>query len=268
MHYALFIMNYKDLFPFPFMHYALFIMNFKIYFLLREHYLKRNHYLCKRVDSVHSHAEGKHISSLKPRISYNTPPVIPTLSGMIRNFAKKEKNMQRKMIRYFLLLVGLIISLHTSAAVEVDGIYYSINSSTKEAEVTYKNTNYNSYSGEVVIPEKFTYEGVEYSVTSIEKSAFRGCSGLTSVTIPNSVTSIGEYAFRGCSGLTSVTIPNSVKSIGGNAFYNCSGLTSVTIPNSVTSIGSEAFWGCSGLTSVTIPNSVTCIEIYAFRVCI
>ena len=105
------------------------------------------------------------------------------------------------------------------------------------------------------------------SVTSIDYSAFYGCSGLTSVTIPNSVTSIGNYAFYGCSGLTSVTIPNSVTSIGNYAFYGCSGLTSVTIPNSVTSIGERAFSGCSGLTSVTIGNSVTSIGYYAFSGC-
>ncbi len=99
------------------------------------------------------------------------------------------------------------------------------------------------------------------SVTSIGYSAFSGCSGLTSVTIPNSVTSIGEWAFNGCSGLTSVTIPNSVTSIGGWAFNGCSGLTSVTIPNSVTGIGSYAFGDCSGLTSVTIGSSVTSVTI-------
>ena len=105
------------------------------------------------------------------------------------------------------------------------------------------------------------------SVTSIGSSAFSGCSGLTSITIPNSMTSIGSYAFSGCSGLTSITIPDSVTSIGSYAFNKCSGLTSIIIPNSVTSIGSSAFSGCSGLTSVAIGNSVTSIGYYAFYDC-
>ena len=105
------------------------------------------------------------------------------------------------------------------------------------------------------------------SVTSIGAVAFDGCSGLTSVIIPDRVTSIGDYAFRGCSGLTSVTIGNSVTSIGGYAFRGCSGLTSVTISDSVTSIGGEAFRDCSGLTSVTIPDSVTYIGYEAFLGC-
>ncbi len=112
-------------------------------------------------------------------------------------------------------------------------------------------------SGSVVIPSTVTYNGTTYSVTSIGVDAFVGCSGLTSVTIPNSVTSIGEGAFGGCSGLTSVTIPNSVTSIRNGAFSGCSGLTSVTIPNSVTSIGEGAFGGCSGLTTLNF-NAINC----------
>ena len=105
------------------------------------------------------------------------------------------------------------------------------------------------------------------SVTSIGKSAFSGCTGLTSIEIPNSVTSIGEYAFSDCSGLTSINIPNSVTSIGGRAFEGCSGLTSINIPNSVTSIGGYAFRSCKNLTQIIIPNSVTSIGENAFSGC-
>ena len=83
---------------------------------------------------------------------------------------------------------------------------------------------------------------------------FRGCTDLTSITIPNSVTSIGNEAFWGCSGLTSVVIGNSVTSIGNSAFRDCTGLTSVVIGNSVTSIGGGAFDNCKGLTAVHISD--------------
>ncbi len=64
-------------------------------------------------------------------------------------------------------------------------------------------------------------------IETATKTLILGCN--TSV-IPTdgSVTSIGDSAFFGCTGLTSVTIPDSVKSIGHMAFYNCTGLTSIT----------------------------------------
>ena len=158
---------------------------------------------------------------------------------------------------------------------EAEGLYFNI-TGDNIAEVTYPNYNNSNYydgytkpTGSLNIPAKVTNSStsVEYDVTSIGYSAFLGCSGLTSITIPNSVTSIGNSAFSGCIGLTSVTIPNSVTSIGSSAFSGCSGLTSVNIPNSVTSIGSYAFYKCSSLTSVTIPNSVKSIGSYAFYGC-
>ena len=144
-------------------------------------------------------------------------------------------------------------------------IYYSFLSESELAVDCFPNYEY--YTGIVKIPERVFYEGENYSVTSIDVGAFSGCSGLTSVTIPNSVTSIGNSAFYNCSGLTSVTIPNSVTTIGESAFYKCSGLTTATIGNSVTSIGKSTFEYCSGLTSATIGNSVTTIGSWAFKGC-
>ena len=63
-----------------------------------------------------------------------------------------------------------------------------------------------SYSGQITIPEKVTYEGVEYTVTAIGEFSFAECA-ITNVTIPTTVTTIGDYAFAVCP-LTSVTVLN------------------------------------------------------------
>ena len=146
-----------------------------------------------------------------------------------------------------LLLCSVVASAHDF---EADGIYYKItNSITKEVAVTYKGNSYseysNEYTGNVVIPESVVYNDVTYSVTSIGDYAFKECSSLTSIVIPNSVTAIGSSAFSWCSGLTSIEIPNSITSIGSYAFSSCSGLTGeLVIPDCVTRIGSYAFYGC------------------------
>ena len=143
--------------------------------------------------------------------------------------------------------------------------------SSNTVKVTSENHDspyYTTYpTGDLVIPATVTHNNVTYNVTSIGDDAFRECTSLTSVTIPDGVTSIGQYAFYHCYRLTSITIPNGVTSISNNVFDRCSGLTSITIPNSVTRIGGHAFWGCSSLTSVTIPNSVTFIFENAFSGC-
>ena len=175
-----------------------------------------------------------------------------------------KKHLHNSLRALFLSLAVLLSLPMLAVEVEIDGINYDLNADATQATVVSKS---DKYSGDVVIPESVEHDGTAYSVTSIGNYAFEGCSGLSSVTIPNSVTSIGKEAFRGSSGLTSVTIGNSVTSIGYAAFYDCDGLTSVTIGNSVTSIGSSAFFGCSGLTSVTIPNSVTSIGAFAFSYC-
>lgn len=146
-------------------------------------------------------------------------------------------------LRALFLSLAVLLSLPVLAVkVVIGGINYDLLSKAKQATVIAKSSG--KYSGEVVIPESVEHEGAAYSVTSIGDDAFWGCSGLTSVTIPNSVTSIGDAAFSGCYGLTSVTIGNSVESIRTEAFANCSELLDVyCYAENVPSTQSNAFNG-------------------------
>ena len=107
----------------------------------------------------------------------------------------------------------------------VNGIYY-VQNGENTVSVTYKDENYNSYSGDIIIPQLVTFEGITYQVTEIGENAFSFSRNLTSVSLPNSVIKIGDCAFQECSQLKSIVIPNSVEEIGNHAF-DYAGLTNV-----------------------------------------
>ena len=131
----------------------------------------------------------------------------------------------------------------------IDSIAYDLDMENHTATVVSKEPK---YEGDITIPASIIYKGETFSVTSIDKKAFRSCDYLTSIVIPNSVTLIEGMSFSSCHRLSSVTIPNSVTIIGMNAFSNCYSLTSIFIPNSVTSIRNFAFKDCDDLTSVIV----------------
>ena len=202
-------------------------------------------------------------------------------------------------------VLSLVVAIFATTSLwaydfKMGDLYYTITHTSEPytVEVT-RNDNYSNLTT-VSIPNTVTFNGITFSVTSIESSVFMDCKSLTSITIPSSVTSIGDWAFTRCINLTSIivestnakydsrdgcnaiietatntliqgckttTIPPGVTNIERNAFMNCKSLTSITIPNSVKSIGDHAFYMCTGLDSITIPNSVKSIGDYAFNGC-
>ena len=109
------------------------------------------------------------------------------------------------------LFAGLPIHAHDF---EVDGVYYGYDTNTRTAYVTYAdNDKYSKkYSGDVVIPSTVTFNSKVLDVTSIEKYAFYNCNKVKSIIIEEGVSEIGERAFEGCTGISTIVVPNSVSS--------------------------------------------------------
>lgn len=129
-------------------------------------------------------------------------------------------------------------------------------------------------------------------LVSVGDSAFKNCTALVLITLPETVTSIGKEAFAGCTELISFALPAATKTVGESAFSGCTAmnafsiadnsvlegvgkaafkgdkvLRAIELPEAVTSIGDEAFAGCEKLDEVTIPAAVKNIGVGAFADC-
>ena len=179
----------------------------------------------------------------------------------------------------------------------LDHVKYTVNNTGNLIVTGYDDGKLNGIAK--IFPE-ISVKGHTYEVKAVRYDAFKNCSRLSSVIIPQTIQEIGEEAFRNCSELTSLKIPRSVVSIHDFAFSGCGGLESIvveegnekyyspnncnaiilktkrwliqgcrntTIPDDVLSIYHEAFCGCVGLTTICIPNSITYIGQDAFHEC-
>ena len=172
------------------------------------------------------------------------------------------------------------VTVFTASAADPDYLTYKIENG--EATITACSTE---AAGEITIPDEI--DGAK--VTRIGNSAFRECSLLQKVNIPETVTTIGMQAFNGCtfeeitipdsvtkisdglfmycSSLKKVNLPENLLSIGYQVFYDCINLTEIDIPETVTSIGMQTFYGCESLVSVKIPDGVTVLSNRLFGDC-
>ena len=141
------------------------------------------------------------------------------------------------------------ISADSSVGYNENGFTYYIDFYDSTARIV----DYNGTSTDLVIPS--TLGGSK--VVCIGSSAFKNNTNLTSVTIPDTVTTIENSAFSGCSNIKKLTLGKNVSEIGMHAFQSNIGLTTLTIPDSVTFIDTGAFGGCSKLREISIGKSVS-----------
>ena len=193
-------------------------------------------------------------------------------------------------MKKLILSLALLLTVSMSAFAQTfdyKDIEYKILSEADKTVEVYINPSFNG-SG-LIIPEKVTYSGKEYTVTGIRQLAFLNSASIISVSIPATVKTIGNSAFESCTNLTSLTFKgeSQLEQIGDYAFYK-TGLTTISIPATVKTIGNSAFQDCGNLTSLTfegesqleqigdrafaytvlttidIPASVTSIGAFAF----
>ena len=154
-----------------------------------------------------------------------------------------------------------------AASITVDGINYTTASGNKATVAKYTIdktvTPYDTlfYAGEIVIPEKFTYEDVEYTVVATAANAFVDCRDLISVSLPATCVTIGRNCFKGCSSLRFSPLPATVTSVGTGVFNGCTILEEVEIFPGWKKPVSEEFANCHNLKRLIISNGETPVEM-------
>ncbi len=119
----------------------------------------------------------------------------------------------------------------------------------------------------LVLPTTVTNEDKTYTLTGIDKYAFKNCTKLTTITLTNKIITIGEGAFEGCTSLKSFELPTSVTAISNNMLKGCTTLANVTLHNQLTSIGEYSFANCTKIARMELPESLQTINKGAFAGC-
>lgn len=155
-----------------------------------------------------------------------------------------------------------------------DIIYEVVNESAMTVRVSNQNSGFfQNNNVELVIPETVvdcstnSTTSEPYTVINMDNGSFKGCTGITSITITAPLSTIPTSCFENCTNLKSALLPATITTLSGNAFSGCSSMETITGFDNLISVGNYAFSGCSSLQSIAIPESVTTLGMSSFQNC-
>ncbi len=200
----------------------------------------------------------------------------------------RRENMKKKLLLTIaIIFVFACLFAVSISATTIGDFEYTLNSNTGEATFG-DNRNYSGTT--VVIPEKVTYNDVEYTVTAVASNAFYGNQTITTIYFPPTITKLEGYTFSQAPNLTAVYIDlENLVSIGNCGLTNSSVTNACNVSNydiyfyptseygkdvptktthanfeSITSIGASAFQGAN-LENITLGENLTVIREQTFR---
>ena len=173
---------------------------------------------------------------------------------------KKSFTTRPRLLR-LLLLVGCLAVLTAvqAATITVGGINYSTKTDGTATVAKYSDTTF--YSGDIVIPQVITHEGVDYTVVGTAANSFLDCKELTSLVLPATCVTIGRNSFKGCTSLSVSPIPETATSVGSGVFNGCTSLEEVTIVAGWKKPVSEEFANCPNLKRLIIAEGTTPVQM-------
>ena len=196
---------------------------------------------------------------------------ISTLTATFRNVFNGVDNVQAKVYvpegayASYRTATGWSVKTVVQNKITDDNLFaYRIN----ENKTTVTLTSYRGSEKVLTIPRKLTIGGNDYLITSLAE--YFGNTTIERVVFPadTAITSIGASAFKGCTGLKEIHIPNNVTTIGANAFENCKSLIDVKLPAQLEDVAEYTFFNCTSLKEIVIPSKVYTLGNASFYGCV